>query len=191
MYRDKVWANRAYNLRYANCERKYGDHFRTGFVDGYCSVCKGEKGYVPAMPPEDYWKPQYQSAEGAKCVNAWFEGFPVGAEAAKKDGAGKYHDIYISNMVNSAIVQEKQAESVKQSSQVPGATPSAAPNQMPQARMTPGPISPTTMPPVLPGRAATVNYSAPTVIDTTVDTGAPLPMNGTQPASYETMIGNQ
>ena len=181
-YRDKVWAKRAYNLRYANCEREYGNHFRDGFVDGYCSVCRGDKGYVPAMPPEDYWSPQYQVPEGAKCVNAWFEGFPVGAEAAKKDGAGKFHDIYISNMVNSAVVQDKQAKALKSPRKtVPIIAPPAPRAEMPQAMM----------PPILPAPTASVDNSAPAVIDTTVDSRAPLPMNGLQPASYETMIGNQ
>lgn len=180
LYRDKVWAKRAYNLRYANCERQYGDHFRNGFVDGYCSVCKGDKGYVPAMPPESYWSPQYQCPEGSKCVNAWFEGFPIGAAAAKKDGAGRFHDIYISNMVNSAIVQEKQAESLKLPSQVP-VVPAAKEPEMPQAMAQPN----------LPTQPSSLPSFAPTVIDTTVNTSTPLPINGMQPASYEAMIGNQ
>ncbi len=187
VYRDKVWAKRAYNLRYANCERQYGDHFRDGFVEGYCSVCKGNKGYVPAMPPEDYWKSQYQTAEGAKCVNAWFEGFPIGAEAAKKDGAGKFHDIYISNMVNSAVVQEKQSESLKLPSQVPVVAPSASQPQMPQAMTQPHQVNQS----ATFGQATPFNQSAPAMIDTTVGTGVPVPMNGMQPASYEIMLGNQ
>ena len=105
-YRDRVWAERAYNLRYGDCERQFGDHFRKGFVAGYCNICDGKDGYVPAMPPQCYWSNEYQCPEGAKCVNAWFEGFPAGAQAAKKDSAGTYRDVYISNMINAAIVQE-------------------------------------------------------------------------------------
>lgn len=105
-YRNNVWAKRAYNLRYGNCDRAYGDHFREGFISGYCDVCEGGQGYIPAMPPQDYWETRYQCPEGAKCVNAWFEGFPAGVAAAKKDGSGEYHDVYISNMINAAVIQE-------------------------------------------------------------------------------------
>jgi hypothetical protein len=106
-FRNHVWAHRAYNLRYADCERPYSRDFEQGFLDGYQAVCNGEDGYVPAMPPHDYWGYQYQTAEGAKCVNAWFKGYPLGAAAAKRDGAGAFHDVYISKMIDSAVLQDK------------------------------------------------------------------------------------
>ena len=106
-YRNHVWANRAYNLRYGNCDRQFEDHFKQGFVDGYCAVCEGGDGYVPAIPPEDYWSHQFQSPEGAKCVNTWFRSYPLGAKAAREDGAGAFQKVYISKMVQSAIVQDK------------------------------------------------------------------------------------
>ena len=106
-YRDMVWARRAFNLRYGNCDRPFANHFRNGFVEGYCSVCEGGDGYVPAVPPEEYWGYEYQSAEGSQCVNAWFEGFPLGAAAARKDNAGKYNDIFISKMINNAVTMDQ------------------------------------------------------------------------------------
>lgn len=106
-YRNHVWANRAYNLRYGNCDREYSDHFKQGFIDGYSDVCDGGDGYVPAVPPEDYWKYQYQCAEGAKCVNAWFKAYPAGVKAAREDGSGAFQKVYISKMIKSAIVQDK------------------------------------------------------------------------------------
>ena len=106
-YRNHVWANRAFNLRYGNCDHEYSDHFKQGFIDGYCDVCDGGDGYVPAVPPEDYWSYQYQSAQGAKCVNAWFKSYPLGVKAAREDGAGDFQKVYISKMIKSAIVQEK------------------------------------------------------------------------------------
>lgn len=105
-YRNHVWANRAYNLRYGDCERRYSEDFKNGFVDGYCGVCDGGDGYVPATAPDNYWGYQYQSPEGAGCVNAWFQGFPLGAAAAKKDGGGAFHDVYISKMMQSALTQD-------------------------------------------------------------------------------------
>ena len=53
-YRDQVWARRAYNLRFANCNRQYEDHFRNGFCAGYSDVSNGGDGFVPALPPDQY-----------------------------------------------------------------------------------------------------------------------------------------
>ncbi len=106
-YRDTVWSKRAYNLRYANCEREYSEHFQNGFCAGYTDTCNGGDGYVPALPPQEYRSPEYQSADGAKCVNSWFEGYPAGVAAAKKDKSGTYHDVLISRMINSAVSQSK------------------------------------------------------------------------------------
>jgi hypothetical protein len=104
-YRDNVWAKRAFNLRYANCDIPYAEHFENGFVAGYCQKCNGGDGYVPPLPPDQYRGYEFQSADGAQCVKAWFDGFPAGVAAAKKDRAGDFHDIYTSKMVNSAIIQ--------------------------------------------------------------------------------------
>ena len=105
-YRDRVWAKRAYNLRYNNCDIAYESHFQNGFVAGYCDTCNGGDGYVPALPPDEYRGFEYQSPDGAVCVKTWFEGFPAGVAAAKKDRAGEFHDIYTSRMINSAITQQ-------------------------------------------------------------------------------------
>ncbi len=105
-YRDNVWAKRAYNLRYANCDISYPEHFQNGFIAGYCQKCNGGDGYVPPLPPDEYRGYEFQSADGAQCVKAWFDGFPAGVAAAKKDRAGDFHDIYTSKMVNSALVQD-------------------------------------------------------------------------------------
>jgi len=106
-YRDAVWAKRAYNLRYGNCDRPYSDHFEAGFCAGYSETCNGGDGYVPAMPPTTYRGFEYQSAEGVQCVNAWFEGYPAGVAAARKENMGNYNNVLTSKMINSAIAQEK------------------------------------------------------------------------------------
>ncbi len=111
-YRNQVWAKRAFNLRYASCRRDYENHFSNGFRDGYRAICNGEKGYVPAMPPEGYWGNEFQCPEGAKCVDAWFKGYPAGVQAAKRDGSGSYNEVYISKMINSAIKQDKAKDSL-------------------------------------------------------------------------------
>ena len=94
----------------------FREHFHKGFVEGYCSVCNGGDGYIPAMPPRDYWGYEFQSSDGAQCVSAWFEGYPEGVAAARKTNAGKNADMYISSMAERAIQQEK--EGVRLASQV-------------------------------------------------------------------------
>ena len=106
-YRDRVWAKRAFNLRYNNCDIPYQSHFQNGFVEGYCDTCNGGDGYVPALPPSEYRGFEFQSPDGAQCVKSWFEGYPAGVAAANKDRAGEFHDIYTSRMINSAITQDK------------------------------------------------------------------------------------
>lgn len=115
-YRERVWAHRAFNLEYRHMPRKFREHFRKGFVEGYCNVCNGGDGFIPAMPPRDYWGYEYQSSDGAQCVSSWFEGYPEGVAAARKYNAGKNADIYISSMAERAIQQEK--EGVRLASQV-------------------------------------------------------------------------
>lgn len=137
-YRDEVWARRAYNLRFASCERPYEKHFQQGFIDGYCSVCNGEDGYVPALPPEEYWGYEYQSADGSQCVNSWFKGFPLGAAAARRDGAGSFRDVYISKMANSAIEREqKDPPGISTAEPTPSApsTPPPSPGVRPELRI--------------------------------------------------------
>ena len=106
-YRNHVWSNRAYNLRFGSTDPEFATHFKQGFIDGYQAVCDGGDGYVPAVPPEQYWSYQYQSPEGAKCVNTWFKAYPLGVKAAREDGAGAFQKVYISKMIQSAIVQDK------------------------------------------------------------------------------------
>jgi len=105
-YRDNVWARRAFNLRFANCDIPYPQHFQNGFVAGYSETCNGGDGYVPPLPPDEYRGYEFQSADGAQCVKAWFDGYPAGVAAARKDRAGDFHDIYTSKMINSALAQD-------------------------------------------------------------------------------------
>lgn len=195
-YRDKVWAKRAFNLRYGNCDRKFGDHFRNGFVDGYCSVCDGGDGFVPAMPPECYWGNEFQCAEGAQCVNSWFEGYPAGAIAARKDGAGSFRDVYISKMINSAIIQEKKQAELEPPRMAPVVPrdkttlpPLVQPGQT-QATVTPAYQTPMA--------EASSSLQLPMPMSTTMKPTAqrpvmnmpqvPMPMNSIQPANYENYV---
>jgi len=107
-YRDRVWAARAYNEQFGGRPSLFTDHHRRGFIEGYCNVCRGGDGNAPGLPPKDYWTSQYQSQQGSVCVNEWFEGFPEGAAVAKSDNAGRYSNVYMSQMLDAAISQQKE-----------------------------------------------------------------------------------
>lgn len=151
-YRDTVWAKRAFNLRYGNCNRAYAKHFENGFCAGYTDMCNGGDGYVPALPPEEYRAPEYQSADGAKCVNSWFEGYPAGVAAARKDKSGTYHDVLISRMIDSAIDQSNTDPVLP------------ADVQVVSTNETPSPTTPMVMTPAgnLPGGVRTVTSNSTT-----------------------------
>ena len=127
-WRDHVWAKRAYRLRYSNCDCAHPSHYQKGFIAGYSAICNGEDGYVPAMPPRNYWGFAYQSADGQAMIDAWFEGYPEGVRAAQQDGAGQYRDVQFSRMINDAMQQEQmgwdQAEYYQAVEMIePGPTP--------------------------------------------------------------------
>ena len=102
-YRDFVWAQRAYNLRFGNCQMNNCEDFKQGFIEGYCEMCEGGKGHTPVLPPQEYWSERYQSSQGKLSVESWFRGYPEGVRAAKQDGASRHRNIYISKEMQSAI----------------------------------------------------------------------------------------
>jgi hypothetical protein len=109
-YRDAVWSKRAFNLNYGNCDQAYAADFEAGFRAGYQDIACGGDGYVPAMPPNEYRSFEYQSADGAQCVNAWFEGYPAGVKTARKEDVGTYHNVLISRMINAAVTQSETVQ---------------------------------------------------------------------------------
>ena len=115
-------------------------------------MCNGGDGYVPALPPEEYRAPEYQSADGAKCVNSWFEGYPAGVAAARKDKSGTYHDVLISRMIDSAIDQSNTDPVLP------------ADVQVVSTNETPSPTTPMVMTPAgnLPGGVRTVTSNSTT-----------------------------
>lgn len=157
-YRERVWAHRAFNQQYGHMPRKFREHFRKGFVEGYCNVCNGGDGYIPAMPPKDYWGYEFQSADGAECVSAWFDGFPEGVAAARKANAGKNADMYISNMIERAVQQEKNgvrlASDVKITGSGTSSSSGSAETQNPavEAMAPPAPASSESKPAISPGK---------------------------------------
>ncbi len=219
-YRDYVWAKRAFNLRYGNCDRPYAEHFESGFCAGYEAMCNGGDGYVPALPAEEYRSYEYQSVDGARCVNSWFEGYPAGVAAAKKDKAGTYHDVLISRMINSAVKQEKtqavlpadvpvvaanQAQRPASGMNAPRVQPPTYPSYMPSNNMPSvlqkgtfdAPPQAMTAPPKLPEivpatlpEIVQADYVPQPKLETAPTSNQPLPM-ATVPASWNSTRRNQ
>ena len=171
-YRDLVWARRAFNLRFGNCDRPYAEHFQSGFCAGYIDTSNGGDGFVPALPPAEYRGVEYQSVDGAQCVNTWFEGYPAGVAAAKQDKAGNFHDVMISKLVNAAIQQEKTENLLPQDIPIVNAhnepsetavakeaAPEAAPPIVspPIAPSLPKDLAPTGLPPIISSNALSIS----------------------------------
>jgi hypothetical protein len=93
-YRNRAWAARAWlcrKNRYAN--HCYLSDLEAGFRQGYEDVAAGGSGCLPAVCPQSYWGWQYQSADGQARMNAWFEGYPLGVQAAEQDGVGHWGNV--------------------------------------------------------------------------------------------------
>ena len=93
-YRNRAWAARAWLCR----KNQFASHcypadLEAGFRQGYEDVAAGGSGCLPAVCPRSYWGWQYQSADGQARMNAWFEGYPLGVQAAEQDGVGHWGNV--------------------------------------------------------------------------------------------------
>ena len=93
-YRNRAWSAKAWHrYKHEFCDKRHLADFCAGFRQGYQDVATGADGCTPAMAPPEYWGWRYQSPEGQAKVNAWFEGYPLGAKAAEEDGIGGWGHI--------------------------------------------------------------------------------------------------
>ena len=61
--------------------------FGQGFKDGYADyLFAGGTGNPPPLPPRWYWRAENKSPEGRLGEQDWFQGFRIGAAAAKQSG---------------------------------------------------------------------------------------------------------
>ncbi len=93
-YRNRAWSARAWLCR----KERFRNHraladFEAGFRQGYEDIAAGGSGCVPAVCPRAYWGWQYQSSDGQQRMNAWFEGYPLGVQAAEEDGIGNWNHV--------------------------------------------------------------------------------------------------
>ena len=187
-YRNQAWAAKAWLCR----KHRFANHchlsdFEQGFRAGYEQVAKGGDGCAPGLCPKSYWGWQYQNSDGQARMNAWFEGFPLGVQAAEEDGIGHWSRVQTSmpmaqpmspTMTGSATptlapaigaagasaALSDQAESVA----VPIADPIASPKSK-MAKQT-APLEPlkSTMPPPVPKAADVKSMPKPPVPKPTV-----------------------
>ncbi|WP_145420906.1 hypothetical protein [Planctomycetes bacterium K23_9] len=93
-YRNQVLAAKAWHeQKHCFANRKHQRDFKAGFMQGYMDVADGSNGCVPSVAPSSYWGWRYQSADGQNAVNAWFAGYPQGAQLAEQDGVNSWSNI--------------------------------------------------------------------------------------------------
>jgi len=96
-YRNQAWAAKAWHCRKQRfCNKRFQSDFEAGFRAGYEAVAEGGNGCVPAVCPQAYWGWQYQTADGQARMNAWFEAYPLGVQAAEEDGIGHWSQVQTS-----------------------------------------------------------------------------------------------
>ena len=91
---EKAWIRGKNRFR----DRQYRQEFKDGFVQGYLNVASGGDGCTPTLAPPKYWGWAYQTPHGQAAVNAFFQGFPFGAQAAEQDGVGYWSEIPTSGL---------------------------------------------------------------------------------------------
>ena len=98
-HRNKVMAARAW-MRVRHCYRghSYPKDLQAGFIAGYLEVATGGSGCTPTVVSPQYWGWRHQCGNGQAAINAWFEGFPLGAKAAEQDGIGAFNQIRLNTV---------------------------------------------------------------------------------------------
>ena len=95
-YRDRTLAEKAWiGIREEHRGHQYRSELKKGFIAGYQAVANGGNGCTPPIAPSEYWGWKYQSPFGQAAVQAWFEGYPLGAKAAEIDGVGNWSRVQL------------------------------------------------------------------------------------------------
>lgn len=65
----------------------YSSDYVLGFKRGYADYLEaGGTGQPPPLPPRRYWRVCYQSPDGRRAIDDWFDGFRHGAAVAQASG---------------------------------------------------------------------------------------------------------
>lgn len=69
---------------------KFARHFERGWKQAYLDVSHGADGTTPSTAPKQYWSVKYQTPDGCKKIDAWYEGYARGVSAAMRDCRDQY-----------------------------------------------------------------------------------------------------
>lgn len=133
------------------CGEPHLKDFGAGFRQGYVDVANGEDGCPPPLPPRDYWASGCDTVEGQCRTEAWFAGYPCGAEAAEQDAAGIFRPIHASARIRQQYAWQ-HAEPTLAENAAPEVVPAGpaepiAPASPGTAPAAPGPATPQLTPP--------------------------------------------
>jgi hypothetical protein len=74
-------------VRCANPDAAYSKDYEAGFEDGFAHyLYRGGNGEPPPLPPKHYRKIAYQTPQGYRAIEDWFEGYRHGASVARDSG---------------------------------------------------------------------------------------------------------
>ncbi len=93
-YRAAKWteATAAYMSNHETCANPWSD-YGLGWREGYYCVATGGDGQLPPVPNCKYWGPGFQTEAGRSRVNAWYNGFEIGASVAGGACRDAYNEI--------------------------------------------------------------------------------------------------
>ena len=135
---EKAWIREKHRF----CDRQYVQEFKDGFIQGYIDVASGGDGCTPTLAPPKYWGWAYQTPYGQAAVNAFFQGFPFGAQTAEQDGVGYWNEIPTSGLSNalspygSGVTTDEVVPMPVPEVMVPAAAGTASPTESPGASLT-------------------------------------------------------
>jgi hypothetical protein len=105
---DAAWAR--YEPKCSRPRRATSD-FALGFHAGYVDYLAYDgPGEPPLVPPARYWSVGYQNPVGRAAIQAWNDGFRVGASVARDDGFREYQILPIAQPAHELIDYAIQAE---------------------------------------------------------------------------------
>jgi hypothetical protein len=98
---DEAWARYEPKCsRSCHASSDFAAGFHAGYVDYLVYDGAGEP---PLAPPAKYWTVAYQNPEGRAALQAWNDGFRIGASIARDDGFREYQVLPIAQPVHEFI----------------------------------------------------------------------------------------
>ena len=86
--RNRKWAEQAWaNVGRANPDARFSAGYADGFEAGFTNyLYRGGNGDPPPLPPRQYRGVKYQTPQGYRAIEDWFEGYRHGTGTARESG---------------------------------------------------------------------------------------------------------